>query len=218
MSKTVCSLGVEKNLDQPRGDHPLAIVSPRPPPNPVRQACISELAMKSYCRSSPASPVASKSLQKINGIGSQPAEAFREYLGMELPGQGPALGTPIPYFRLYSPNRGQIRFLLSLKAFALVVPASIATGTARVQSNPYQLPIIQLVIVMAATTISVGRKTKEFLARKKKTMEEQQRGQLTWDQFFERLFASATPPQLTKEEAKELKRLVAEARPWKTRA
>ncbi|MDG6914576.1 MAG: VapB-type antitoxin [Nitrososphaerota archaeon] len=71
---------------------------------------------------------------------------------------------------------------------------------------------------MAATTISVGRKTKEFLARKKKTMEEQQRGQLTWDQFFERLFASATPPQLTKEEAKELKRLVAEARPWKTRA
>jgi hypothetical protein len=71
---------------------------------------------------------------------------------------------------------------------------------------------------MDATTISVGRKTKEFLARKKKSMEEQQGGQLTWDQFFDRLLATAGPPRLSEEEAKELKRLVAEARPWKTRA
>ena len=75
-----------------------------------------------------------------------------------------------------------------------------------------------MAIVMAATTISVGRKTKEFLARKKKSMEEQRGGQLTWDQFFERLLTAAKPPRLSEEEAKELKRLVAEARPWKTRA
>jgi hypothetical protein len=84
---------------------------------------------------------------------------------------------------------------------------------------PYQLLIDQFAIVMAATTtISVGRKTKEFLARKKKSMEEQQGGQLTWDQFFDRLLTAAKPPRLSEEEAKELKRLVAEARPWKTRA
>jgi hypothetical protein len=71
---------------------------------------------------------------------------------------------------------------------------------------------------MAATTISVGRKTKDFLARKKKLMEEQQGVQLTWDQFFDRLMTGAEPPRLSEEEAKELKKLMAEARPWKTRA
>ena len=71
---------------------------------------------------------------------------------------------------------------------------------------------------MAATTISVDRKTKEFLARKKRSMEASQGGQMTWDQFFERAFTLEKPPELTAEEAKELRRLVAEARPWKTRA
>ncbi len=84
--------------------------------------------------------------------------------------------------------------------------------------KPYQLLIDQLAIVMAATTISVGRKTKELLARKKRSIEEEEGGQLTWDQFFELVFTPPKPPKLTEEEAKELKKLVAEARPWKTRA
>jgi hypothetical protein len=70
---------------------------------------------------------------------------------------------------------------------------------------------------MASTTISVDGKTKEFLARKK-SMEEREGGQLTWDQFFDLLLTEAKPPRLSEQEAKEQKRLVAEARPWKTRA
>jgi hypothetical protein len=69
-----------------------------------------------------------------------------------------------------------------------------------------------------ATTISVDRKTKELLARKKRSLEARERSQLTWDEFFERAFAAGKPPELTEEEAKELRRLVAEGRPWKTRA
>lgn len=71
---------------------------------------------------------------------------------------------------------------------------------------------------MAATTISVDRKTKEFLSRRKRSMEASEGGQLTWDQFFERAFTSEKSPKLTESEVKELKRLVAEARPWKARA
>ena len=69
-----------------------------------------------------------------------------------------------------------------------------------------------------ATTISVGKKTKEFLARRKKSLEAREGIELTWDEFFERTFAAGKPPELTKEEVGELKRLVAEGRPWKTRA
>jgi hypothetical protein len=67
------------------------------------------------------------------------------------------------------------------------------------------------------TTISVGRRTKKFLARKK-SMEEQQGGQLTWDPFFDRFPTAAEPPRSSDGVAKELNRLVAEARPWKTPA
>lgn len=49
-------------------------------------------------------------------------------------------------------------------------------------------------------------------------MEASEGGQLTWDQFFERAFTSEKSPKLTESEVKELKRLVAEARPWKARA
>lgn len=68
-----------------------------------------------------------------------------------------------------------------------------------------------------ATTITVDRRTKDFLARKKRSLEAKEGSQLTWDEFFERTFTLGKPPRLTKEEAEELKRLVAEGRPWKTR-
>jgi hypothetical protein len=41
---------------------------------------------------------------------------------------------------------------------------------------------------------------------------------LTWDEFFERTFVKGKPTELTKVEVADLKRLVAEGRPWKTRA
>lgn len=69
-----------------------------------------------------------------------------------------------------------------------------------------------------STTISVDRRTKDFLARQKRAMEESAGVQLTWDQFFERSLSVRRPPRLTKEEMKELRSIVAEARPWKTRS
>jgi len=69
-----------------------------------------------------------------------------------------------------------------------------------------------------ATSISVDRKTRDLLARQKKAMEESGGVRLTWDQFFERALSVRKPPKLTKVEIEELKKLVAEARPWKTRS
>jgi hypothetical protein len=69
-----------------------------------------------------------------------------------------------------------------------------------------------------ATTISVDRRTKDILARRKRSLEAAEGGQLTWDEFFEREFSPGKPPTLTRREAEELKRLVAEGRPWKTRS
>jgi len=71
---------------------------------------------------------------------------------------------------------------------------------------------------MMTTTISVDRRTKDFLARKKRSLEVTEGNQLTWDEFFERAFSAAKPPELSKSEIKELKRLVSEGRPWKTRS
>jgi hypothetical protein len=69
-----------------------------------------------------------------------------------------------------------------------------------------------------ATSISVDRKTRDLLARQKRAMEASEGVQLTWDQFFERALSVRKPPKLTKDEIEELKKLVAEARPWKTRS
>ena len=69
-----------------------------------------------------------------------------------------------------------------------------------------------------ATTISVDRRTKDLLARRKRSLELTEGNQLTWDEFFERAFSAAKPPELSKREVTELKRLVAEGRPWKTRS
>ncbi len=71
---------------------------------------------------------------------------------------------------------------------------------------------------MVATTISVDRRTKDLLARRKRSLEATEGNQLTWDEFFELALSAGEPPQLTKSEVKELKRLVAEGRPWKTRS
>ena len=69
-----------------------------------------------------------------------------------------------------------------------------------------------------ATTISVDRRTKDLLARRKRSLEVTEGNPLTWDEFFERAFSAPKPPELTKSEVTELRRLVAEARPWKTRS
>jgi hypothetical protein len=69
-----------------------------------------------------------------------------------------------------------------------------------------------------STTISIDRRTKDFLARQKRTLEDTEGSQLTWDEFFERAFSVRKPAKLTQKEIEELKRLVGEARPWKTRA
>ena len=69
-----------------------------------------------------------------------------------------------------------------------------------------------------STSISVGRKTRDFLARQKKAMEDSDGTHLTWDEFFERALSVQRPPKLTKAEVEELKKVVAEARPWKKRS
>ena len=69
-----------------------------------------------------------------------------------------------------------------------------------------------------STTISVDKRTKDLLSRKKRSLEVTEGSQLTWDEFFERAFSATKPPELSKGEIVELKRLVAEGRPWKTRS
>jgi hypothetical protein len=54
--------------------------------------------------------------------------------------------------------------------------------------------------------------------RRKKALEVTRGDQLTWDEFFERAFSSEKPPELSKSEVKQLKRLVAGERPWKARS
>ncbi len=72
--------------------------------------------------------------------------------------------------------------------------------------------------IAMSTSISIDRKTKDFLARQKRALEATEGVQLTWDEFFERTLSARKPPKLSREEVEELKKLVAEARPWKTRA
>jgi hypothetical protein len=69
-----------------------------------------------------------------------------------------------------------------------------------------------------STSISIGRKTKDFLARQKRVLEATEGIQLTWDEFFEHALSVRKPPKLTQKEVEELRRLVGEGRPWKTRA
>ncbi len=69
-----------------------------------------------------------------------------------------------------------------------------------------------------STSISVGRKTRDFLARQKKAMEDSDGTRLTWDEFFERALSVQRPPKLSRVEIEELKKVVAEARPWKSRS
>lgn len=69
-----------------------------------------------------------------------------------------------------------------------------------------------------ATSISVDRKTRDFLARQKRALEESEGRKLTWDEFFERALPVRKPPRLTRVEVEELRNLLAEARPWKTRS
>ena len=69
-----------------------------------------------------------------------------------------------------------------------------------------------------STSISVGRKTRDFLARQKKAMEDSDGTHLTWDEFFERTLSVQRPPKLSRVEIEELKKVVAEARPWKSRS
>ena len=79
------------------------------------------------------------------------------------------------------------------------------------------MPIAQLPITVS-TSISVGRKTRDFLARQKKAMEDSDGTRLTWDEFFERALSVQRPPKLSRVEIEELKKVVAEARPWKSRS
>ncbi|MDG6898638.1 MAG: VapB-type antitoxin [Nitrososphaerota archaeon] len=69
-----------------------------------------------------------------------------------------------------------------------------------------------------STTISVDRRTRDFLARRKKALEDEGGSQLTWDEFFERVLKVPEPPKLTKKEIEELEKIVSEARPWKMRS
>jgi hypothetical protein len=69
-----------------------------------------------------------------------------------------------------------------------------------------------------STSISINRKTKDFLTRQKRALEAAKGGQLTWDEFFEHALSVRKPPKLTQKEVEELRRLVGEERPWKTRA
>lgn len=78
--------------------------------------------------------------------------------------------------------------------------------------------LIEQLPIGMSTSISVDRKTRDFLARQKKAMEDSDGARLTWDEFFERALSVQRPPKLTKAEAEELRRVVAEARPWKTRS
>ena len=71
--------------------------------------------------------------------------------------------------------------------------------------------------IALSTTITVDRRTKDFLARQKRTLEASEGAELTWDQFYQRALAVRKPPRLTKGEVEELKKLVAEARPWRAR-
>jgi hypothetical protein len=63
-----------------------------------------------------------------------------------------------------------------------------------------------------------GQEDQGAPGQEKRSLEARGGSQLTWDEFFGLAFAAGNPPELTEEEAKELRRLVAEGRPWKTRA
>jgi hypothetical protein len=67
-----------------------------------------------------------------------------------------------------------------------------------------------------STSITIDRRTRDLLARQKRALEATEGHQLTWDEFFERALSVPRPPKLTRKEIEELKKLVAEARPWKT--
>jgi hypothetical protein len=69
-----------------------------------------------------------------------------------------------------------------------------------------------------STSISMDRRTKDFLARQKRVMEAAEGVQLTWDEFFERALSVRSPPKLTRQEVEELRKLVGEGRNWKRRA
>jgi hypothetical protein len=69
-----------------------------------------------------------------------------------------------------------------------------------------------------STSISIDRKTKDFLARQKRAMEAAEGAQLTWVEFFARALSVQTPLRLSRKEIEELKKLVGDARPWKTRS
>ena len=69
-----------------------------------------------------------------------------------------------------------------------------------------------------STTISVDRRTRDFLARRKKSLEDEKGSPLTWDEFFEQVLVTPEPPRLSRTELGELEKLVKEARPWKMRS
>ena len=93
--------------------------------------------------------------------------------------------------------------------------ASVACVTwARVHDSGdiHLLPIAQSTGTLS-TTISVDRKTRDFLARRKKALEDGWGSPLTWDEFFERALGVTEPPKLTNEEIEGLEKNVREARP-----
>ena len=73
-------------------------------------------------------------------------------------------------------------------------------------------------MITMTTTISIDRRTKDLLARRKRSLEVAGGNQLTWDEFFEQAFSPSKPPDLSRSESNELRGLVAEGRPWKLRS
>ena len=64
----------------------------------------------------------------------------------------------------------------------------------------------------------MNRKTRDFLARRKKALEDEGGSPLTWDEFFERALKVPEPPKLTKKEIEGLEKNAREARPWRTQS
>ncbi|ADX82207.1 VapB-type antitoxin [Sulfolobus islandicus] len=70
------------------------------------------------------------------------------------------------------------------------------------------------------STITVSKKVKEVLERKKREMEIKLNKQLSWDEFFQKIFGEEEEriPKLTEEEAEILKDLTKEDRKnWRIR-
>ncbi|ACP54491.1 hypothetical protein [Saccharolobus islandicus] len=73
---------------------------------------------------------------------------------------------------------------------------------------------------MCESTITVSKKVKEVLERKKREMEIKLNKQLSWDEFFQNIFREEEEriPKLTEEEAEILKDLTKEDRKnWRIR-